>query len=393
MTKRVLKYLFHIDHLMVTLITFLLVWLLSVFTFNVSFMSPVANAIKNLSMTDVFFKIQNGVVVPDTSQLITIVDMTELTSRGEIGELLEEVSAHEPIAIGVDLIFEGMKDDVEGNLILESAISEISDKTVFAYKLIDYDEQRKMFTNTVFPYFDDLFPITLGYANVTDDMERATIRTFIPSMLLNKEPVFSLAAELAKKMGVEVNGKEKETLINYEPTTFPVVSYNDLKKNTHLIKDHIVLIGTYTEEQDMHLSPLGKTPGVEIQAYTLQTLLQHKRVDILSHIACLVIGFILCYLFAIIIDLSMRLCTRGRRTISLFFAESELPIQIVTIVWLAIITFGAFALFTLRGIYIDTVLILVLMAMVVESRNLYRSAIKALAQRHPNWFTKHSLFK
>lgn len=356
-------------------------------------MSPVANAIKNLSMTDVFFKIQNGVVVPDTSQLITIVDMTELTSRGEIGELLEEVSAHEPIAIGVDLIFEGMKDDVEGNLILESAISEISDKTVFAYKLIDYDEQRKMFTNTVFPYFDDLFPITLGYANVTDDMERATIRTFIPSMLLNKEPVFSLAAELAKKMGVEVNGKEKETLINYEPTTFPVVSYNDLKKNTHLIKDHIVLIGTYTEEQDMHLSPLGKTPGVEIQAYTLQTLLQHKRVDILSHIACLVIGFILCYLFAIIIDLSMRLCTRGRRTISLFFAESELPIQIVTIVWLAIITFGAFALFTLRGIYIDTVLILVLMAMVVESRNLYRSAIKALAQRHPNWFTKHSLFK
>ena len=157
--KNIFHFLFHIDHFIVTILAIVLLYVFALFTFNVSFMKPIATAIKNLSMSDVFFKIQNSTSQLENNELITIVDMTELTSRGDIGQLLLDINSLEPMVIGVDLIFEGIKDDLEGNLQLEEAIMEVSDKAIFAFKLINYIPSQKIFDSSVNSYFLSFFTI------------------------------------------------------------------------------------------------------------------------------------------------------------------------------------------------------------------------------------------
>ena len=55
-----LKYLFHIDHFLVTTLALVLLWLLSIITFNLSILDPVADALDEFSITDVFFEIENN---------------------------------------------------------------------------------------------------------------------------------------------------------------------------------------------------------------------------------------------------------------------------------------------------------------------------------------------
>lgn len=375
-----LKYIIRRKHFVITVLSCAIIALLSLFTFNISFMNPIANAIKNMSMTDVFFKIENSTSVPDTCHLITIVDVTELTSRGEIGEVLLSIYEMNPVVIGVDLIFEGEKDDIEGNLILENAVDQISPKTIFANKLIDFDVQKGVFTNSVSSYFHEAFSLSEGYANVTDDMEKATVRTFTICQTENKEQRYSLPAQLAKRMGARIDGLTGEMTINYSPTLFPVVSYKDINTSKHLLENHIVIVGVM-EEQDMHLSPLGKTPGIEIQAYSTLTLLRQKNVKIVSIVICCIIGFVLCYIFELLLDITS-IWFEGRKSqFAIFIREAEIPLQVVSFLFLIIVTLCSFVLFVNKGIYIDTILILALLIFVIESRNLYNAFMKAFISK------------
>lgn len=388
-----IKYLFHIDHLIITLMAFFIMGVLALFTFNTSFMSPLAKSLKNISMMDVFFKIQNSTVTPDTCQLITIVDMTELTSRGEIGELLMDIYKMNPTCIGVDLIFEGEKDDIEGNLLLEEAVSNITDKTFFSCKLTDYDQQTESFKKSVNSYFKPLFPIKEGFANITDNMEKATIRTCTTSLKFKNESIKSFPAAIAKFMGTENSGKQEFTTINYEPVVFPCVSYKDIKNNRDLIEGHIVLVGTMTEEQDMHLSPLGKMPGLEIQAYSTLTLLEHKEIIHFSKATNICIAFILCYMFELLLGLLTLVISKSSPSHKIFMSESKIPSRIISLTWVTLVTFAFFFLFAKYSIYADTVLIIALLAFVTESRRQYGAIIKSLTVKHKNKLINNSLFK
>lgn len=375
---KLIKYIFRADHLIVTMITVVMLVLLSLFTFNVSFMNPVAKAMKNLSMTDIFYKMENASGTKDTCQLITIVDMTELTERGAIGEFLNKLYSMNPAIVGIDLIFEGEKDDIEGNLILEESVETIADKAVFANKLIDYDEERNEFTQTVHSYFSSAFQIEEGYANITDNMENSTIRMLTLTQNKSGKKYYSFPAQIAKKMGAKVDNDKTgtEVYINYSPTIFPTISYKDLEKNKQLIEGHIVFVGAMQEEQDMHLSPLGKTSGLEIQAYSTLTLLEHKNIKSISLFACFIIGFILCYLFELLIDITDNYFRKKKSRIASFLYEAEIPVQAVSVLFLLLVTFCSFALFIQQGIYVDTILILALSVLVLESRNLYHAFLK-----------------
>lgn len=372
---------------------FIIMAIFALFTFNTSFMSPLAKALKNLSMTDAFFKIQNSTSVPDTCQLITIVDMTELTSRGDIGQLLSDINDMHPACIGVDLIFEGEKDDIEGNVILEEAVAGMMDYTFFSCKLTNYDQQTKSFTNSVNSYFKSLFSIKEGYANIADDMEQSTIRTCVTSLELKNKKIESFPAAIAHFMGTAYPGEEETIIINYKPIVFPTISYKDIHKNKELIEGHIVLVGTMTEEQDMHLSPLGKMPGLEIQAYSTLTLLEHKEIKHLSRATNVIIAFVICYLFELILGLLAIAITKSSPAHKIFMSESKIPIRIVSLLWITLVTFASFFIFTNYSIYIDTVIIITLLALIVEGRRLYGAIIKAWSVNHKSKFTNHSLFK
>ena len=63
--------------------------------------------------------------------------MTQLYDRGEIADVLEAINQCEPRAIGVDVVFEGLRDDSLADRRIADVAS-ASHTTVFSYKLLDY---------------------------------------------------------------------------------------------------------------------------------------------------------------------------------------------------------------------------------------------------------------
>lgn len=374
---RVIRFVFHRDHLFVTLLTGVIVMLLTVITFKAPALSPVAKALKNISITDLFFSLENKYIKADTCQSIVIVDMTELHSRADIGNLLTEINDAQPKAIGVDLIFEGEKDDLEGNVILEQAVEEVSPKAVFTNKLTNYDEKHKRFSALVASYFRDVIPISEGYANVTDNMENSTIRDLTITQMSTLGKQSSFAAQVAKEVGIKADGR-KNLVINYSPVVFRVIPFDKVYANRSLLKNKIVLVGTMTEEQDMHLTPLGKMPGVEIQAYSLLTLLEHKDIVYVSTVASIVIGFILCYIYEMLFSLvAIFVKTRGEKT-RIFLTESRIMLNLLSFIYIPGISLLSYFIFAKWNIYVDMVVVLVMVAFVGLSRRLYIATKKVV---------------
>ena len=387
------KFLIHLDHLLITLLACLIMLVLGAFTFKTSLMSPVAKALKNLSVTDIFFNIENSTMPADTCDIITIVDMTELTQRGDIGKLLSEIGDMNPLCIGVDLIFQGEKEDVEGNIILEEAISSIYDNAVFSEKLTSYDNKRNEFTSTVKSYFCEVIPTENAYTNITDNMEKSTIRELTISERMNGEIIKSFAAKIAEKVGADINNSNKNIIINYKPTKFNVISYKEIAAKRELIDGHIVLIGTMTEKTDMHLSPLGKTAGIEIQAYSLLTILEHSDIYYLPTWVNIVIGILLCLTFEILLALGVVWTASRKPMLKTFLAESKWMNRIVSMSFLGLVSIASFLVFEKYSIYIDMVVVLAMLAFVVEARILYSAMIRSLrAKQINNKIINNSIF-
>ncbi len=373
----IIKFIFRLDHFLITILTGVIVLLLTVITVKTPALNPVAKALKNISVTDLFFKLENKFAKRETCKDIVIVDMTELHSRADIGNLLTEISDAQPKAIGVDLIFEGEKDDIEGNVVLEQAVEEIAPKTVFTNKLTDYDTSKKQFKGMVFSYFKDIIPIVEGYANITDNMENTTIRNLTVSQNSTLGYQYSFAAAVARKVGSKTDGK-KQIVINYSPENFTVIPFDKVYENRKLIKGKIVLVGTMTEEQDMHLTPLGKMPGVEIQAYSLLTLLEHKDISYLSTAASIIIGFLLCYVYELLFALVALFVQTRKESWRIFFSDSRILLNLLSIVYVSVISLLSYFIFEKYNIYIDMVIVLIMVAFVGLSRRLYHATAKIM---------------
>lgn len=378
-----IKFIFHRDHLLIIILTGVIVLLLTVITVKTPALNPIAKAMKNISVTDLFFKLDNKFSKTDTCKDIVIVDMTELHSRADIGNLLTEISDAHPKAIGVDLIFEGEKDDLEGNLVLEQAVEEISPKTVFTNKLTDYDLKQKCFTGMVSSYFKDVVPIAEGYANITDNMENTTIRELTVSQKTILGYQYSFAARVAQKVGIKAEGKKK-IVINYSPESFIVIPFDKIYENRSKIKDRIVFVGTMTEEQDMHLTPLGKMPGIEIQAYSLLTLLKHKDIVYTSALTSILIGFLLCYIYELLFAAVAVFVQTRKARLRTFLSESRIMLNLLSIFYVSGISLLSYLVFERFNIYVDMVIVLIMVAFVGLGRRLYYATIKSIQFKSNN---------
>lgn len=358
--------------------------LLGLIAFNLDFLNPVADALDNFSITDVFFDIQHSGSEPETNDLITLVDMTDLYARGDIANLLEEINLCDPLCIGVDLIFEGEKDDRLGNELLEGAVSGLVAPTIFAGKLTDYDSADEVFKGSVRSFFSEQIDITEAYTNLNDDMAGSCIRNFSIKLPYSGGEMFSFPAKIASLFDESVRSlNNEELLINFKNTRFPVVSYSDIRQKQDLIDGHIVLVGTMTEEQDMHNTPLGKMSGLELQAYTLLTLLEHKGIRDIPKWLTWLIAFFFCYLLELSIDALNRLIAKNNQsTLMVFLKESNIVAIVMLFLWVAFVCWLMFLLFVKHSINLSGGLILGLLALVCEGRDLYSSIIKALSVKH-----------
>lgn len=372
---------FNKDHILITLLTGVVVLVLSVITFNIPALNPLARGLKNISVTDLFFKLENQLNEPDTCQSIVIVDMTDLYSRADLGNMLSDIYDAHPKAIGVDLVFEGVKDDLEGNQVLEQAVEKIAPITIFSEKLTDYDAKSKEFHSVVQSYFRDLINIQEGYTNITDNMEKNIIRELTTTQNTSwGGKQYSFVEQLAQKAGIRQESNRNFS-ISYNPVRFHIIPYDKIKENHNLIRGKIVFVGTMTEEADCHMSPLGKMAGVEIQAFSLLTLLEHKNVTELSTPLSVIIGLFLCFIYELIFESIAVFSSRGKERWRMWIVDSQLLLTFAPMIYVPAITIFSYLLFEKYGICIDMVVVLILVGFVGLSRRLYIATRNFIANK------------
>lgn len=386
------RFFFHRDHLIIALGAFVLLGVLSFVTFNISFLNPVSKALKAFNVTDLFFDIQHHGQAEE-SGAIAIVDISDVEERGDIAVLLERIALCNPACIGVDAIFEGRRSDAEGNARLMDVVDAYQDNLVFTCKLTDYDSKAGCFNSSVHSFFADSIPVREGYANLKNNLDNLPVRKLSVRNKLGEEVVLSFpAAVVAQYSGNVIENHGEDWLINYRNVSFRVVEPDDIEEAADFLEGKIVLLGGVREERDMHTSPIGKMPGVMIQAYSVDTLMG-KKVRYLPSWMNWLLAFVLCWLFQITVETVVFKTGNGRRIVpATYLKESRTMPGITLFVCSAILSFLAFYIFTKRGFCIDIAIILTMFALTLESRKLYRSSIIALSKRYSGRFIQNSIY-
>ncbi len=383
-----------LEHILVVVLAFILMGIVAVLTVNVSFLNPISRAYSNLSFSDMYFQIMRHGVEPDTSDIVTIVDMTELHKRGDLAELLTNIDDMNPSAVGVDIMFEGLKDDSIGNELLLEAVDGMQSKTVFANKLTDYNPEKGCFTNVVRSFFADSISLVEGYTNLTDNLEKNTIRNYTTAQQLNDVKAYSFPYAIAKAFDNSVTDPSGNPYIDYGNYVFRIVKAEELDEYEEDITGHIILVGAANEEADTHRAPTGKISGAEIQAYSLETILQRKDIHDAPAWISWTIAVILCLLFELFFQAIVNYFSRHNKNMFLVFLQkSTILTTIILAVGLTIANWIGYIVFKHCHVYIDATLILSLLALVVIARFYYAGIIAALSTKTKNTFVQNSIFK
>ena len=288
---------------------------------------------------------------------------------------------------------EGEKDDSIGNKELVEAVNNLGETAIYSKKLTDYSGETDKFANRVSSFFTKDIEVQEAYTNLVNDMSSTRVREFTATQQEGETESISFPAAIASRFDTTLVSNHKDSyLINYRNVKFPVVKFDEIQEKADLIDGHIVLIGTMTEEQDMHMTPLGKMPGIEVLAYSLLTLLEHKDLQELPLWLSILITFVLCYLLEITIDSVPRCVEKSTKIPIVFLRESGLITALLILLWVIVVTWLMFYSFTRWNVIIDEGVLLASMALVCEGRELIEATIKTLSTKY-NWkYLQNSIF-
>lgn len=404
--RKYLEKLFHIDHLMVTLMTFAIIAAFYAFftSVNISFLNPVKQAVANFSLSDVYYEIKAGTQEPRLSPDIVLVDVTDLHSRGQIADVIDSVAVCNPKVLGFDLVFESPRDDAGENAKLAAATERVAHLSRFACKLTDYAAADSSFQQKVCsffspesPYFNDstaevALPLFEGYANVLSDEGYSYIRELSVERKFRGDEMPSLAAALAEAyIDTSLVGR-RDRVIDFQPTGFVRVPHDSISAYRGLIEGRIVLLGTLGEEADMHYTPLGKMSGMEIQAYATQTLVDNTHIRELGAGWTFLVAFIVTYLTQLIQFCFVSYTKRKRGPFFHFISGSRVFLRLFTFGWMGVLTWISFLLYMSQDIYVSMALTLFCVALTGEGRGIYIATVNTLANYYGNRFCKKSLY-
>lgn len=382
--EKILIRLINVDHLCVTLIVLFIGWLLAFASINLTFINPIKKAFADFSMTDIYYEIQNSSGVKEINNDIVLVDMTDLYDRRQIAACIEQIEQCQPKVFVIDLIFERPSFDEEENETLINAIGNIKNG-VISCKLINYEPEKDYFKNTRTSFFDGIEgDYSWAFSNVISGEGYGCIRKYSQNEKLIDKTIYSLpylaACKYTHTQPQPQSPKQRD--IEYSHTDFLTIKHNDVQKYKKLIKNKIVILGTINEEADTHITPLGKMPGMKIQAFAILSSMAHHNVQTANNIVSLLIAIILCYLSA--------------------WVGAVLPKKYPYsyLYWLKFYYFGIttilvginFILFAKFNYYVSLLLPLVGIALVETARLQYKWIIMMLSKHTKLKFIKKSIY-
>lgn len=162
--------------IVVTLMLFLFIGLLDMVRFNLHFLDPFNNGLKDYEVTDIVFsrlRDKNHIEFCDEVVLVN----TGHPDRKILAALLDTIDRYRPRAIGLDVLLEGDKDPVTDS-ILEATMARIPN-LVLATKLSTYHPEENRFDvdTAIHPMFVE--GNLVGYTNFISS-DQMTVRMFSP---------------------------------------------------------------------------------------------------------------------------------------------------------------------------------------------------------------------
>ena len=381
---RLLRQIFHFDHLIVAAFTLLIIKLMVAVAVNLDFLSPVVRAVENFSMTDIYYRIGDNGGDAESENIVTLVDMTDLSRRKDIAAVISEIKSMKPAALGVDIIFEGRQLDGDGDDILsEACLDGDTDNVVWAYKLTKYDREGDKFRNCLHSFFITDDGQREGFINMVQNPAKS-IREYSVTLPYRDTVAYSLPAQIARI----VSGREPECegrhTINYRQAEFPVVGYDRLADCREVIEGHIVLLGTTQEERDIYYTPIGQKPGLEILAYTVLSIIEDQHVRHAGEWMVILWALLAGYMANLLDFMLTKRMGNRHSTFMLFITQSEFYDKIMSLVVMILITWASFELFSRYNYFVDTVLALSNIVLIEEGRLLY-VALLAVLKRKTKW--------
>jgi CHASE2 domain-containing sensor protein len=267
----------YLRHMWIAMLAFIIVGILTLITVNISFLNPVAQVVRTFSLTDIYYQALSE--YPDTSHAITVVDMSELYTRSEVASLIYDIESTQPKTIGVDITFQDKRTDLIGNDMLVD-IARTFNNIVFAFYRQDVQNNEQ---TEVHSFFTDSIFVTEGFT----DMPRGLYGVMKRKVPLAGEARGKLCQSFSSavvNMYAEkeiVPLQERDLNINFRPTSFIVVKPDSVLMHPEWFEGRIVLIGGVNRLEDMHDTPLGKMAGTVLLAYSIQTILEDKEVQLL----------------------------------------------------------------------------------------------------------------
>ena len=355
----------------ISALTFLILGFYAVIALNLKIFNPVSKALADYSITDFYYDIlAKG--QKDTSNIVTIVDMTDLPNRFALACALEQVNACGPKALGVDVVFEGLKmEDPVGDSLIQ-AVAYAQPKTVFSYKLITDSWDGHQYNETVRSFFANPDSITQGFTNMPRNIYGGMKRQLSLGCYVNDE----LVPSLIKRVADEYAGEEtlpladRNVRINFSPMEYKVVPPDSIEDYKDLIADHVVLFGAMKEENDMHYTPEGKIAGVKLLAYAIETLIKHNEVVEVPMWLTWVICYLVVLLSTIIMDIYDQWAQK-RSPLKRVIFRSLLVKSLVRFACMALFMWMCFVLFSRYNISLNIAWALTAMAFTVSATNLY----------------------
>lgn len=371
--RKFLSHAIYLKSILIVLISLLLIVLCMMFL-NLSIFNPVERSIKNFHMTDMFYEIHNSDNLRDTSDIITIVDMTSIYDRSRLANIIDSIKACEPAVIGVDIVFEGLRGDTVGSeRVAEVVCADDGVPIIWAKKLTQFNDTIQEFKGNVQSFFMDFADADEGYTNVQRDINGGTVRTFGVYRMANGVREYSLPARVAAmyKGDSIPNQTNADQTINYYATYFPVLAPEEISKHPELIRGRIVIFGATHDEQDMHYTPIGKIAGVEVLAYATQTMLKYDKVATVGGLMLwlfTLLAVLCCYMAQNIVK---KRCLNSGNYIIRYLGISGVGDMLVKFVFIVLLAYLCYILYVENDIYINTVYAMVGIALLATARKFY----------------------
>jgi hypothetical protein len=340
----------YLHHILIVSFAFAAMGIMGCIAMNMSFLNPVAQTMKDFTLTDIYYHVLQDYGRIDTSRVITIVDMTDLHSRADIADVLEEIESMNPKVVGVDIVFEGLKTDTIADMRLADLAGSCQN-TMFSYRLNGYVNDSLGYGEEVHSFFSDFVEIEEGFTNFERALYGGLKRKVSLYEYCRGEKRNSLVYEVAQRYtdGNLVPHKSSLVNINFRPTFFRKIPHDSIAKYRHLIENQIVLYGATNELYDTHYTPLGQMAGVELLAYSIQTLLEQTEVRYMHGWVTFAFSFLLVYLTCVGRINYLKWAKSRKQEWLAFLLTTTFIVGFLLFMWTAFLVWIGFVLFVLTG--------------------------------------------